>query len=359
MKKRLAACGIIFLCLGAITFSQTIGKIDYCEGRVQVVRNGRQIGRVAIGFPIENLDHVTTGRDSLATISFLPDSGITGTLDISTESSAIIRRDSLVAGPSNDVYLLGGSVSLKVKRLSGNNSSMRVRTASSVLGVRGTEFSAATLSGNTLVACREGDVFCSPHSSTKGVSAVPGTMVEILDSGELSTGAFPSGDFYEEWESISNRWKTFHVELITADPVSFIDRFVSSWERSLQQVLGEAAVLRKNETASQWLKTARREGDIGSMQTWVVERPKVMKDLLSMRPHLVLATIPWIRLQELISLVPKEAMNQKLSNGQTVQAFIKRFSRESQEFSGAMNLFYALEKQYMRRNDGLSPFMDF
>lgn len=367
MKKKLTACAIVFLCLGFLCFSQTLGSIAYCEGSVQIVRNGRKINRVAIGFPIENLDHIITARDSLATISFLPDSGISGTLDVSAESSAIIRRNSLIAGPANDVYLIGGSLSLKVKRLGGNNSSVRVRTPSSVLGVRGTEFTAATLGGNTLVACREGDVFCSPYSPaigtssslTKGVSAVPGTMIEILDSGKLKTGVFPSGDFYKEWERISERWKTFHVELITADPVVFIDRFVSSWERSLHSVLRDAAVLRKNETASQWLKTARRDGDIGSMGAWIVEKPVVMKDMLAMRPHLVLATIPWLRLQELVSLVPKEAMNQPLSNGQTVQAFIKRFSRDSQDFSAAMNLFYALEKQYMRRNEGVSPFMDF
>lgn len=351
---------------GVALFSRTIGTIEYLEGRVEIIRDGRPLRRLDMGVPIENLDQISTSADSLITISFLPDTEITGTITVGEKSLTVIRLDRLAGNAANELYLMGGSVAVKVKRLGGADSSFRVRTPSSVLGVRGTEFVAAAFFGNSLVACREGEVYCQASASTgfwgdssNGVSAVPGRVVEIPETGSIKTGAFPDGDFYETWESMRDRWRSFHVELISADPALFIDRLASSWEKGRDSVLRDAAVLRKNDTASRWLETARSGKDPGTRRDWVSERPGVMKDLLAMRPHLVLATVPWLRIQELIPLLRKEDHDRVLSNGQTVRSFVLQFDRDSRDFVLAMNLFYALEKQYMLRNDGLSPFMDF
>jgi len=367
MKKVISVLILTLFCAGTAVFSQAIGKIDYLEGSVSVTRDGRKISRIDMGSPVENLDRITSGKDSRVEVSFLPETGITGTLTLTEGSSAIIRRDSLAGKNANSVYLFGGSVSLKVKRLSGNDSTIRVRTTSSVLGVRGTEFTVITFQGNTLTACREGEVSCSAYSgstamaaSPRGsVSSVPGTMVEITDSGKLVQADFPKGDFYTQWDDVSTRWKSFHVELASRDPVALIDRLAVSWDSALGRVLKDAAVLRKNETASRWLDNARRGGDTGTRHDWVTEQPKVMKDMLAMRPHLVLAIIPYLRLQELVTLLDQADMERELSGGQTVGAFIRRFNRDSKDFSAAMALFDALEKQYMIRNDGISPFLDF
>lgn len=367
MKMTKAVFALYFLCTAALLASQSIGTVEYCEGRVSVIRDGKRIARVDMGFSVENLDQVCCEANSTVSLAFLPSSGITGTLTLSEKSSAIIRRDQLQTKTSNDIFLLGGEVSLKVKRLGGADSSIRVRTTTSVLGVRGTEFNAATFYGNSLVACREGEVYCYAYSDITGIqgsalngmSAVPGRMVAIPESGVIASADFPEGDYFEQWDDLRNRWKSYHVEMISADPVVLLDRLASSWDTALDRVLRDAAQLRKNETASRWLESARRGGDAGTRQAWVTERPQVMKDMLAMRPHLVLATIPWLRIQDLVTLVRKEDMDRTLSDGQTVRAFIRQFDRNSQDFSAAMHLFYALEKQYMLRNDGLSPFMDF
>jgi len=144
MKIHHALFTLCFLCTGAMLASQTIGSVEYCEGRVAIVRDGKRIARVDMGFSIENLDQLYCEADSTVSLSFLPSSGITGTLTLSEKSSAIIRRDQLQTKTANDILLLGGEVSLKVKRLGGRDSTIRVRTTTSVLGVRGTEFNVAT-----------------------------------------------------------------------------------------------------------------------------------------------------------------------------------------------------------------------
>ncbi len=85
----------------------------------------------------------------------------------------------------------------------------------------------------------------------------------------------------------------------------------------------------------------------------------VMKDLIDIRPNIVLGMINWYRLQEVISCLSDADMSKTLSNGQTVGAFIKGFRATEQDFSAAVALFTAAEKQYMLRNDGVSPFSDF
>lgn len=367
MKEKRLIFVMILLVTGVMLFARTIGTIEYLEGRVEIIRDGRPLRRLDMGAAIENLDQISTAADSLITVSFLPETRVTGTITVSEKSSTIIRLDKLAGVEANELYLLGGSVAVKVKRLGNTESSFRVRTPTSVLGVRGTEFVAAAFFGNSLVACREGEVYC--HASgrsagmrgdpSNGVSAVPGRVVEIPETGTIKTGAFPDGEFYEQWQSLQDRWRTFHVELISADPVIFIDRLASSWENARDAVLRDAAVLRKNDTASRWLENARRGEKQGTRREWTLERPRVMKDLLTMRPHLVMASIPWLRIQELIPILRTEDQNRVLSNGQTVRAFVRQFDRDSRDFASAMSLFYALEKQYMLRNDGLSPFMDF
>ena len=108
-----------------------------------------------------------------------------------------------------------------------------------------------------------------------------------------------------------------------------------------------------------WLKTSGSAGVPGSIGDWVKERPSVMKDMITIRPDMVIAMITFYRLQELIPCVAESQMNRTLQNGQTVRAFIKSFNQSSAAVANAASLYYAAEKQYMLRNDGVSPFSDF
>ncbi len=366
MKKETLSI-VMFVIAACAAGAQVVGRVEYVEGFVEVVRNGERARSVDAGFPIENLDCVRTGDAGSATVSFDRSSGLVGSIVIGPGASAVIRRDLVSGVTSNEVRLMAGEIGLKVSRLSGNAASFRVRTPSAVLGVRGTEFVVATFNGSSLAACGKGEVLCSPWSfaspaaasSADAVSVVPGRMAELLESGSVKTADFPKGDFDANWKDVKGRWRAFQVDLITADPVTFINRIASQWENSSGKALEEAETLRGNKVLKKWFASAKAGSGIGSRAEWVKERQSVMKDLIALKPEMTLATIHWYRLRELVPLVPEAAMGKKLSNGQTVKAFIARFTRVSAEFDSALALFDAAEKQYMLRNDGLSPFGTF
>ncbi len=366
MKK--ATLSIVMLVVAALAArAQVVGRVEYVEGLVEVVRNGEKARPVGTGFPIENLDCVRTGDAGSATISFDRSSGLVGSIDIGPGATAVIRRDLVSGVTSNEVRLMAGEIGLKVSRLSGNAASFRVRTPSAVLGVRGTEFVVATFNGSSLAACAKGEVLCSPWSFTSpaagsaadAVSVIPGRMAELLDSGSVKTADFPKGDFVANWKDVRGRWKAFQVDLITADPVTFLNRIAVQWENSSEKALQEAETLRDNKVLKKWFAAAKEGSGVGSRADWVKERQSVMKDLIALKPEMTLAMIHWYRIRELVPLIPDSAMGKKMANGQTVKAFVARFGRVSADFDAALALFDAAEKQYMLRNDGLSPFGTF
>jgi len=120
-----------------------------------------------------------------------------------------------------------------------------------------------------------------------------------------------------------------------------------------------AAILGANPALQKWLKGASSAKPSGTMSDWIKERPPVMKDLIAIRPDMVIAMITLYRIQELVPYLPESSMNRVLMNGQTVKSFVGQFNRSSKTVMDAASLFYAAEKQYMLRNDGLSPFMEF
>lgn len=366
MEKR-ALSIVMLIAIAVAARAQVVGRLEYVDGLVEIVRNGELARSVGIGYPIENLDCVRTGDAGAATVSFDRSSGLVGSIDIGPGTTAVIRRDLVSGVTSNEVRLMAGEIGLKVSRLSGNAASFRVKTPTAVLGVRGTEFVVATFNGSSLAACGKGEVLCSPWSfaspmpgiSADGVTVVPGRMAELLESGSVKTADFPKGDFESNWKDVKGRWKAFQVDLITADPVAFLDRVAGQWADSSDKALEGAETLRDNKVLKRWFAAAKAGSGIGSRADWVKERQSVMKDLIEMKGEMTVAMIHWYRVRELVPLIPESAMGKKLSNGQTVKAFVARFTRDSGDFDAALALFDAAEKQYMLRNDGLTPFGTF
>lgn len=365
--KRFVAVLAFAACLAGGAFAQVLGKIDYLEGDVTITRNGANVKKVDIGTSVENLDVIKTSADGLVSVAFDKASGLTGALQIVHSSTAVIRQEQIAGSSANEVQLLAGSVNLKVKRLAGVKSPVQIRTGTAVLGVRGTEFVTATFNGSVLVACKEGEVFCSSSSEytvsrnslDAGASAVPGTMVEVLESGKVNAAGFPEGDFDRNWNEMRDKWKSFQVDLVTENPVGFMNQFVHNWNAHSSRVESGYSALRSNRTLQAWLKAAAAGKGPGGMADQVREKPLVMKDLIAIRPDLMVSLITLYRLEELIPLVPESDMGRRLANGQTVGDFIAAYNRSSRTVADAMSLFAAAEKQYMLRNDGVSPFSEF
>lgn len=368
MVKRISAAIVFGASLCFAASAQVLGKIDYLEGSAEITRDGAVVRKVDIGTPVENLDTIKTSADGTVTVSFNKSSGLTGTLQVAPGSTAIIRQDQISGTSSNEVALMAGSVSLKVKRLAGVKSAIQVRTPTSVLGVRGTEFSVSAFNGSSIVACKEGEVACSPDTDYPGTpqraarvkaASVPGTMVEILESGKVTAADFPAGNFEKNWSDIHKKWKDFNVAQVVSDPVSFLNLYVTNWAQYSSKLDEGASRLRANAVLKAWLKDAANGKTSGSLASWVKERPSVMKDLIDIRGDMMLTVMTWYRLQDLVSSLPASSMGLKLANGQAVKSFVTQFNAASKSVASAIALFTAAEKQYMLRNDGVSPFSEF
>jgi len=361
MKPRVMTVVLMAVVLAGSVSAQVIGMIDYIEGSVQLTRNGRPVPRADIGTPIENLDVLRTSADGIVSIVFDRRTGITGTVRIVPSSTAVLRLEQLSGRPSNQVELMTGSVHMKINRLAGSAAGIQVKTPSAVLGVRGTEFAVISFNSSALVACKEGEVFItSAQNIRSGVSSVPGTMVQVFQSGALDSGRFPEGDFYANWENIQNRWKNLKVDIFVEDPMPLLNMMSRQWSQRSPEIDASLQRLKANRTLQTWLAdTSSSPEASGGMTQWVRERPLVMTDLISARPHLVLGMMTWFRINELLPYIPEAARNQRLANGQTLAAFLRDFQAAESRMMEAFNLFLAAEKQYMRRNDGMTPFIDF
>lgn len=367
MKVRIFFAVNILLIAGLSVQAQTIGYIDYMLGTVEISRDGEVLKNVDLGTPIENLDIVKTLADSQVSIAFDPSAGLSGSLELESATSIVIRQDMVAGKKASDVKLLTGAIGVKVKRLAGSASTVQVRTPTSVLGVRGTEFNVVSFNGSALVACEEGEVFCAAYSeitttrsvSADGISAVPGTLVEVLESGTLKDASFPEGDYKENWNSIQKKWKEFHIELVSENPAQFIDQFSVVWPQYVARLEAGLNRLKNNKTFAAWLENAKRGKGTGTYGDFVKEGHLVMNDMTAMRGDMILAMVAWYRLEELIPYVKEMDMGKRLANGQTLRSFISEYRTLAKKVSTAAALFNAAEKQYMLRSGGMSPFSGF
>ncbi|HOT62651.1 MAG TPA: FecR family protein [Treponemataceae bacterium] len=368
MRKIVCACALV-AALSALE-AQVIGRVEFALGSSQLTRNARKLPLAEIGTPVENLDLVSVPPDGELVIAFDKSTGLSGTLTIEGGSTVCLRLERLGGKPTHQVELLAGSVGVKVKRLAGSSSAAQVRAPTAVLGVRGTEFVVASFNGTVLVACEVGEVFCSPsdpetsgQAARAGSSAVPGRMVEVLETGKVNSAAFPKGDFDANWEATRARWREFQVGIVASDPASLLGRLAPAWTASAQRLAAARDLLARNRVLTRWLAAAAASDasgvPAGTMADWARERPEVMRDLIAVRPDLVVGMVRWYRIAEILPHIPESEYGRRLADGRTIGEFARDFRAGEEAASAAFDLFAAAEKEYLRRNDGESPFSSF
>jgi hypothetical protein len=131
--------GIGVLLLSAAAFAVDVGEIKKASGAAHVERAGAKLP-VKVGMPVRQSDKVVTGADGAVGITFLDNTlvsaGPNSTLVIDT-----YRFDSTTHAGKFDASLQRGSLAvISGKMVKQSPEAMRIRTPSSVLGVRGTEF---------------------------------------------------------------------------------------------------------------------------------------------------------------------------------------------------------------------------
>lgn len=139
MRRSMAGILVLLAGIAQAAAASDVGQIKTAKGGVVIVRAGQEIAATA-GTALQQSDRVVTGADGAAGITFKDNSllslGPDSVLDISKFSfDARDRPDEL------DATLHRGTLSaVSGKIVARTPEAMRIRTPTTVLGVRGTEF---------------------------------------------------------------------------------------------------------------------------------------------------------------------------------------------------------------------------
>jgi hypothetical protein len=130
---------LVALSLAAVASAQGIGQIKISKGQVTVERAGQTLPG-AVGTRVQVADTVRTGADGSVGITMEDDSLL------SAGPNSVLSLDRYAFDPTTrqgqfDASLQKGSLAVISGRIAKQSpDAMKVRTPSSILGVRGTEF---------------------------------------------------------------------------------------------------------------------------------------------------------------------------------------------------------------------------
>lgn len=136
MRCIVASLSLVF---AAGAFANDIGQVKTAKGTAHIEREGKQLP-VTAGMQVRQADTLVTGKDGAVGITFL-DNSLVSTGPNSTLVLEKYRFDSTTHAGEFDASLKRGSLAvISGKMVKQSPEAMRIRTPSSVLGVRGTEF---------------------------------------------------------------------------------------------------------------------------------------------------------------------------------------------------------------------------
>ena len=135
---RVLLCAV-FISGSAVAGTQTAGVFKRVEGSVRVERDGNSTA-AAVGMTVQASDRVVTGADGSAGITF-EDASL---LSLGPSTSLSIDRfafDTTTYDGAFELTLAKGRLAVVSGKIAKHEQdAMKVRTPSSILGVRGTEF---------------------------------------------------------------------------------------------------------------------------------------------------------------------------------------------------------------------------
>jgi len=137
--RHLVAVAVLAVAATGIARAEDVGQVKVAKGMVQVERAGKRVP-ATVGMPIQQSDVVITGADGSAGITFSDNS----LLSTGPNSVLVVDRysfDTTTHDGHFDASLKKGTLAVvSGKMVKQTPGSMRVRTPSAIMGVRGTEF---------------------------------------------------------------------------------------------------------------------------------------------------------------------------------------------------------------------------
>jgi len=137
MRKALILAAVLSVAIPAL--AADVGLVKVSKGSVQIERNGTKVA-APVGAPVQASDVIMTGADGSAGITFT-DNSLVSVGPNTVFAIDKYRFDSTThAGEFEGNLRKGRLAAISGKMVKQSPESMKIRTPSAIMGVRGTEF---------------------------------------------------------------------------------------------------------------------------------------------------------------------------------------------------------------------------
>jgi hypothetical protein len=330
--------------------TDTIGSISYMEGTVGIVRDGTDLGPVGIGQDLQLFDLVKTGDDGQAELAISSPRVPAMTVKMSANTQFSVEVALVEGKQESTVGILGGQISLKVAKLL-QSQTVRVKSDSAVMGVRGTDFTVtAPESGDVLVTCDEGEVAVTDDQG-KDLTAIPGTVVEKRP-GEVYRTVPVAATGLEQFRT---NWREERRQFLQTNALRFIRANARRYAELSREFNAEHAELSRSQAVMRKWAFEDRAGRIGSRAEVLQERRTIGALLVRLRrTAFQLERVSW-RLERLQALHDRGVGTGALEDGTNTKVFFTQIARERSDVAKKLALTRFLTKQYLKRNEGRLP----
>lgn len=328
VKRAFLAVFLICCSAGFLFAGDLGGEIVYMEGAVDVWRDGKKLDwrNVDIGFFVEPQDTIETGEDGLAEIDVVTPSGTSALVRVKPGTSFYLTEESVQGKSQSSFTMMKGSLSFRVQKLSGNES-FNVRTASAVMGVRGTNFDVASSpEGGILVLCDEGAVECADPQGRSAL-AKPGSVVENVPEAEIAAYAVQP----EELEIYRSYWISKRMEVFKSGASTFMTGFI----RQYRDLLPRFSAAYREMAANRQLFERYGRGGASSTGSLFQVKSKLSRGVIKMRSILPMFEQVFYRL-EVLSEYHDQGLGRTTVNGVSSAAFFNDYKRNLQNVKGQM-----------------------
>jgi hypothetical protein len=345
---------ILFFCIQPVFSVDSIGKIDYIHGNVEIVRDGDVLtsSDLTEGNAIENYDLIKTSANGEITIVITSPLSPQTQISIDPNTSFSIEINKISKKNSTNINMLAGNIALKVQHLTGSQE-VNVKSEGSVCGVRGTSFGVgASPGGDVLITCNEGDVEVSGTDTGKKYHAIPGKAIEQPVGGvfkEIPVAVTNLAKFKQQW--IAEK-----VEAFKANPSLAYKNFAVRYEKLVDKF--DAAygdLMKKNEVLDRWVKE-NKENKIGGKMELMRDKKAVIRDLLKIRGILFIFEKVYYRLLELHYYFKQGiGTSVMISETESAKTFFAKFEKEQMTLGKKTATVKFIVKLYAKRNDNSFP----
>lgn len=341
-----------------IAEKKDIGELVYYDGVVDVHRDGFILDweMIDFGLSIENYDLVTTGDDGYAEIEITAQSNEGTVVTVSGNTAFYFELENIAGSQKTDVHMLAGTIALTVKKLT-KGGEVTVRTESSILGVRGTQFVVTTSpDGSVLITCSEGSVACRnlKDKNAPQLVAQPGQVVENLSEGGFAVDAVSVA----ELEDYTKKWFAGRLELFKSGALKAINDYSRRYNEYIGKFNTAYSNVMKNKDILQKWDTLNQTDEKYSLVDVMQEKKAITPSLLEARGVLIIFERIFYRLEELNDYHNQGYGQGALTSGGSTTDFFNTFNSEKDRIKRkAAQLRYAF-KLYAKRNAG-SPIGDF